>query len=121
VIFGHVRDDFPYVSIVLPGFNDDLTVEFVLDTGFDGWLALPPSLTKLIDAIPVDTQTTLLPGGVIRRAPAYEMKLDWQGTPLTVEVLEIAGRPLLGTKALRDNLIQIEMTDGGEVSVEPLD
>ena len=44
MILGHVRDYMPRVSLLLPGVNGLVSVEFILDTGFDGELSLPPSL-----------------------------------------------------------------------------
>lgn len=37
-----------------------------------------------------------------------------------VEILELEGRPLLGTSLLDGHLLQVEVTEGGEVLVEPL-
>ncbi len=44
MILGHVRDRFPRVSLSMPGRNGPLLVEFIVDTGFDGDLALPQSI-----------------------------------------------------------------------------
>ncbi len=36
------------------------------------------------------------------------------------EALILEGGPLLGTVLMRENLLQVEMTDGGEAVIEPL-
>ena len=51
---------------------------------------------------------------------ALEIMLDWNGETRTTEVLVLEGEPLLGTVLMRENLLQVEMTDGGEVIIEPL-
>ena len=76
---------------------------------------------RRLDLKPDGPRRTRFAGGGVRTVNCYLMKLEWQDEIVEVEVLEIDGIPLLGTRALRGNLIQIEMTDGGEVSVEPLD
>ncbi len=50
MIQGHVRDDFPYVSLSLPGHNGPVSVEFIMDTGFNGDLALPSAVLARMDA-----------------------------------------------------------------------
>ena len=44
MILGYVRDHLPRVTIVLPGLNGDVPVEFIVDTGFDGDISLPSRL-----------------------------------------------------------------------------
>jgi predicted aspartyl protease len=121
VIYGHVRDDFPRVSLWLPGLSGKLKVEFIFDTGFDDWFTLPPDVVRRLDLIPDGPRLTRFAGGGIRSVNCYLMQLEWQDEAVEVEVLEMEGNALLGTRALRGNLIQIEMTDGGEVSVEALE
>lgn len=121
MIYGHVRDDMPRVTVWLPGLTGKLRVEFILDTGFDDWLALPLDLIRRLDLKPDGPRLTRFAGGGLRAVNCYLMRLEWNEEVVEVEVLEIEGNPLLGTRALRGNLIQIEMIDGGAVSVESLD
>jgi hypothetical protein len=44
----------------------------------------------------------------------------WEGQEGDVEVLAMAGQPLLGTSLLEDHDVQIQFTDGGLVTIEPL-
>lgn len=120
MIYGHVRDDAPRVSVRLPALDGELAVEFLLDTGFDDWMCLPAAVIRLLEARPDGYRLTRHAGGDVRPVPAYLVELDWMGELVEIDVLEIDNQPLLGTRALRGNLIQIEMIDGGEVSVEPL-
>jgi hypothetical protein len=46
--------------------------------------------------------------------------IEWYEEARLVDVLELEGIPLLGGELLYGSLLQIEMTDGGEVSIEPL-
>jgi len=46
--------------------------------------------------------------------------LEWNEEQRSTEVLILEGDPLLGTVLLREYLIQMEMTEGGQVAIEPL-
>lgn len=62
----------------------------------------------------------MLADGTLRQRPSHELMLEGDEEPRRTEVLEIDGNPLLGVVFLSDNLLQVEMTDGGEVTVESL-
>ncbi len=50
ILQGHFRDGFPRITMALPAHNGlPVLVDFVVDTGFDGELALPASLIHRID------------------------------------------------------------------------
>jgi clan AA aspartic protease len=120
VIYGHVRDDFPYVMLALRGLEGPLPVEFVVDTGFNGELALPGDILRQLDASFTAEETVQMADGSRRRRPYYEITLDWGGEERLTEVMLLEGTPLLGTVLLRGYLLQGEMADGGQVLVEPL-
>lgn len=48
------------------------------------------------------------------------MSIQWDDEERVVEILAMEGNPLLGSELLYGSLLQIEMMDGGEVSIEPL-
>lgn len=122
VLYGHVRDFFPRVTLSLPQRDGGpLVVEFIVDTAFDGALTLPSALLERLDVAPAtDRRLVRLADGTRGRAIAYEISLTWTGEPQLVEVLELENNPLLGIELLSENLVQIEMTDGGTVEISPL-
>ena len=117
---GHVRDNFARVTLSLTGLDGPVFMEFVLDTGFDGELALPGALLARLDATYSSERAIVLADGTFGRRPVYEVVLDWQGGERVTDVLVSEGAPLLGVNLLEENLVQMEMTDGGEVQIEPL-
>lgn len=118
---GHVRDDAPYVTLSLPGRGGSvLSVEFVVDTGFNGELALPGAVIGQLEASFLFEQDVLMADGTRRRRPHYELTLDWDGEPRLTEAMALEGNPLLGGAPLRGFLFQAEMIDGGEVVIESL-
>ena len=46
MIYGQFRSRFPRLTLTLPGLKGPLDVEFILDTGFDGELALLVPLSR---------------------------------------------------------------------------
>lgn len=49
MMIGRWRDSFPRVTLTLPGVGGPVAVEFIVDTGFDGELALPEALIWQLD------------------------------------------------------------------------
>ena len=120
MMFGVFRDEHPRITLSMPGLQDGFEVEFIVDTGYAGDLAMPLRLARQLDSLAAGTQERLLATGQPFQCSAYEIMLDWNGENRTTEVLVLEGEPLLGTVLMREYLIQMEMTDGGEIVIEPL-
>jgi predicted aspartyl protease len=122
MITGYVRDELPWVLMTLPGRGGSpVRIEFIVDTGFTGELAIPLSLLQQLDAVYSHEHPILLAGGAMERRPFYEIVIEWEDEQerLTEVTALDGGNPLLGNGFLRDNLLQIEMAEGGEVTIEP--
>lgn len=117
---GYFRDGFPRVSLSLPGLEGPLIVEFVVDTGFDGDMSLPLTLVRRLDATHIGPRDVLLADLSPRVIEHFEFPHTWLDQERMVEVMVMEGRPLLGTGYIRDQLLQVEVTDGGAVQIEPL-
>ena len=119
---GRFRDGLPRVALDLPTQNgDEISVDFVLDTGFDGDLALPANIVRQLPDAVQGSQFVNLAGGFQRRCPCYEITWeDAEGESRLLEVLVMDGNPLMGTAFLRNHLLSIELIEGGEVLAEPL-
>lgn len=93
----------------------------MLDTGFQGQIALPDALLRELGVAAVREPILVRHAdGGIRRADAYSVLLQWEGRWREVEVLAQGNDPLLGTEAFEDCHVDIEATEGGEVIIEPL-
>jgi predicted aspartyl protease len=117
---GHWRDGFPRVTLVLPGLQRPLEVEFIVDTGFEGGLTLPESLIAHLDVSVQERRAIKLAGGLRQRCYSYEFVLEWEEERQVVEVLTLEGSPLLGNDIWKEHSLQAENMDGGEVFFEPL-
>ena len=119
-MFGVFRDEHPRLVLSLPASQGPLEIEFIVDTGFAGDLALPSSLAKQLDGVTAGPQERMLATGQPFYCDSYEVAVEWGDEARTTEVLVLEGNPLLGTVLMREYLLQVEMTDGGEALIEPL-
>ena len=85
-----------------------------MDTGFEGELTLPLSVLAQLKASPSTGRRIQLADGSQREQPVFLLMLDWNSELRLTEVLGMEGNPLLGTLLLAENMVQLEMTDGGE-------
>lgn len=120
MITGRVRDDLPRVRLAVIGPTRTVAVEFVVDTGFDGDIALPPHLLQEISPPFVWDRPILLADSTERIVAHFLARIDWHDQTRKVEVMALEGRPLIGNALLRGSLVQMEMREGGEVAIEPL-
>jgi clan AA aspartic protease len=118
MILGLFRDHLPRVTLVLPGPTGSNAVEFIVDTGFDGDLALPSNILRQLDAQPLFLSLRALGDGTLRECPVYQLAWEWNDEPRIVEVLALEHNPLLGTMLLEGCHLAVELAEGGEVVIE---
>jgi len=98
----------------------NLKLEFIVDTGFEGALTLPPgAITALglpllgdLDAHLADDSPT--------RVDVHEATILWDGHEVTVAVLARGRRPLLGTALLDGFNLNADFADNGPVTLHRL-
>ena len=92
-------------------------VEAVLDTGFNGFLALPPDLIASLDLDYRYELELTLASGATQSVPTYEAPVRWDGVSRSVEVVE-AGEALAGTALFWGHVLRVECTEGGAVHAQ---
>jgi predicted aspartyl protease len=70
MILGRFRDDLPRITVELAGIAGPVKVEFIVDTGFDGYLTLPPSVLRRLHATPLFETVRALGDGTLREFSA---------------------------------------------------
>lgn len=95
------------------------SVEAVLDTGFNGFLAAPPALIEALRLERLGQETLLLASGQRHYPGKYEAAVVFGGRLQPVEVIE-AGEVLLGTRLLQGHELCIRYAEGGTVRIEKL-
>ena len=95
-------------------------IEFVLDTGFAGFLTLPSVLISPFSLTYSHPMPVSLADGSRIMVDVYEAVLLWDGEERNVEVLATGREPLLGTSLLDGQEVILQFADGGLVTIEPL-
>lgn len=97
-----------------------IEIEFVVDTGFEGFLTLPKdSVARLGLPFVAKIQANLADNS--RTATnAHLMRIVWNGVEREVIVLAMGRRPLLGTALLEEYHLSIDFHEGGTVLVDEI-
>jgi clan AA aspartic protease len=94
-----------------------IEVEAAIDTGFNGFLALPPDVISRLE-LPFSGPTRATLGdGTLVHLSVYEAEAAVAGQPLRVEVLETRGGILVGTSLLRGSELNVQLVEGGAVQI----
>jgi clan AA aspartic protease len=120
VIVGEFRDDLPRVVISVQGRSGNLSVEFVVDTAFDGDITLPSALIQELGITPDSRVRSRLASGLEEYAVVATVTVFWHNGATPVEAIVYNNNPLLGTALLNGSHIDIEAIEGGQVIIEPM-
>ena len=120
-MIGKVHQRHPTVPVVFRLPNcPDFTIEFVVDTGFEGDLTLPAAAVTAL-GLPFDQIIVAnLADNAGRQIDAHQAVIVWHGIEQKAQVLAMGRRPLLGTRLLDGNKLAIEFADGLGDQIDPL-
>jgi clan AA aspartic protease len=99
-----------------PG-RPDLSIEFVVDTGFTGFLTLPPAAVAALGLTFLEDTPASLANDQIVSLAVHVATILWNGSERLVRVIAAGRRPLLGTALLDGTYLGVDFTDGGEVTI----
>lgn len=109
----------PYIAFVARGARGaEQTIRVRLDTGFDGSLALPPSLVDALGLQAATARRTQLADGSFAYFMEYRVRILWEGFERPVRALAKPGEPLAGIGLFEGYRVCIEFIDGGEIRAE---
>jgi clan AA aspartic protease len=97
--------------------NDSLSINAIIDTGFDGDLTLPGEVFNSLRATKSGTRQMELADGSLVEMGSYLMEVNWFGHARDVVAIESESEPLLGMSLLWGSRVRI---DGGDVAIEQL-
>ena len=118
---GYVNRDLePMVAIEIEDREGTFqSFEAILDTGFNGEIALPPrTIQRLGLADRGRALNWTVATGEEVEAREFTGVVSWHGQSRRVIVLETGGEPLVGTSLLSGSRLSIDMRTGGEVLIE---
>jgi clan AA aspartic protease len=117
VIDGKARIDVSFVRDAAPS----LTIEFVIDTGFEGALAMSSASVLDLGLPFCQTITARLADHSECAVDAHSARVYWNDSLIEVAVLAMGEGALLGTALLEGNDVHIRFDEGGSVVIEPVE
>ena len=121
MIAGIVRDFEPIIPLSVCG--SDLKVykqDAIVDTGFDGWLSLPPDLIAQLNLRWKRRGRAILADGSECVFNVYEAIVLWDGDPLTIPVDEADSDPLIGMSLMEGYQLIVQVFEGGLVELSKI-
>ncbi len=109
------------VELVVVG-NNNLakTIHAVIDTGYTGFLTLPPTLTLELQLTWYMQQQGMLGDGSVRLFNVYEASIIWDGQERAIEVNEADADCLVGMGLMEGYELVIRNVPGGVVTLSSL-
>ena len=109
------------LRLVVRGANgQEHELETVVDTGFTGFLTLPPSLIVSLGLAWRGQAQAMLGDGSLHQFDVYVATVIWDGQARTVETDAADTIPLVGMGLLYGHDLRIQLVEGGTVSIEAL-
>lgn len=103
----------------LPG-QPDFSLDFVIDTGFNDYLTLPPQAVSVMN-LPLDSSIRArLADGSQVLLPIHLATIVWDNEEKIVPILASGNKPLLGTAMMKGYHLEIDFEDNGLVSLEKI-
>lgn len=97
--------------------NQRLVVDSVLDTGYTGFLTLPPAVITALELTWLGSEEGTLGDGSLHNFDVYSAQIIWDGTFRTIKVNESDTQSLLGVGLLYGYEVCIETIAGGSVKI----
>ena len=92
----------------------------IVDTGFDGWLSLPPDLIAQLDLKWKRRGRAILADGSECLFNVYEAIVIWDGNPLTIPIDEADSDPLIGMSLMEGYQLSVQVFEGGLVELSKI-
>ena len=93
-------------------------IRAVVDTGFNGYLILPPTLVAELGLPVVGEGEAVLADGSEAAFDVYGVTMLWDGQPRFVEAGAVGVDPLVGMAMLEGHALNIQVRDGGRVVIQ---
>lgn len=93
------------------------TQDAIVDTGFNGWLSLPPDLINQLNLTWKRRGRAILGDGSECVFDVYKAVVVWDGIPLTIPVDEADSEPLVGMSLMEGYELKMQVFEGGCVEL----
>ena len=95
-------------------------VEAVVDTGYDGWLTLPPALIARLRLSYRERGSAILADGSVSFFDIYEATVLWDRQVRRIAVDEADTTPLIGMGLLAGYELTVQVRTAGKVTIRLL-
>ncbi len=95
-------------------------IEVVLDTGFNGQLALPTATIRRLELPEEIGRLGVTATGERVSLDTYRGTVLWEGQHRTVEIVRADSEPLLGMELLQGSRVTLDVREGGPVIIDVL-
>ena len=93
------------------------TQDAIVDTGFNGWLSLPPDLIDLLNLKWKRRGRAILGDGSECVFNVYEAVVVWDGNYLTIPIDEADSEPLVGMSLMEGYQLTVQVFEEGSVEI----
>ena len=123
MITGIVNADFePIISLSIYGTDGKIyTQDAIVDTGFNGWLSLPPDLIARLNLRWKRRGKAILGDGSECIFNVYEASLSWDGNLIKIPIDEADSEPLVGMSLMDGYQLMMQVFEGGSVELNRVD
>lgn len=95
-------------------------LEAVIDTGFNGFVTLPPLLIAALRLPWLCRQQGQLADGSVLTFDVHTARVNWHGRSRSVEVEAADAQPLLGMALLQGSELRVQVVPVGAVTIAEL-
>ena len=93
-------------------------IEVVIDTGYNGFLTLPPSLVEELELPLVGPSRATLANGDVENFYVHDVTVLWDGVARDIEADAMGPTPLAGMLLLDKHNLNIDVECGGRVVIQ---
>ena len=109
----------PVITLAVYGPSGETTeIEAVIDTGFTGFLTVPPALAAELGLTLEGTSRGTLADGSEVTFDVYDVAVLWDGQRRYILADAVAATPLVGMMLLDRHNLNIEVESGGRVVIQ---
>ena len=121
MIVGIVQAREPLIRLTIRGYRGrERKIEAVVDTGYTGWLTLPPTVIAALNLRWRSFGRAILADGSLSSFDVYQAKVEWDGRLRPVFVDEFDATPLIGMALLRGYEYKMHVRARGKVTIKRL-
>ena len=123
MIEGFVNANYePVITLAVQGPSGrSQDIEAVVDTGFNGFLTLPPALVVDLGLTFQSEGWATLANGSEETFGVYGVTMLWDGQPRYIDADAMGPTPLVGMLLLDGHDLSIRVLDGGAVVIQPVE